>query len=259
MFHKARAAEREQTMIVTMTDKGWDIVHQPAHALLASKLAYQWNYSERSTFWVELLTAVAQHDSQQRGLEGDIYLTSTGAPKGFSVSSGEGDVDSLEQPREVIHQARYQGQYLALLTSMHVHTLYQSKRGSSKTLDKFLSEIVAQQKEWRKSLDISAKQAKADYALLLWCDRCSLILCQDEIPASERRLEVQRGPTGTRHFLWQREDKTLGVEAWPFEEDEFSVNVEVHQLKQLRFENEAELRKALKETRVEFRSWTFKK
>jgi hypothetical protein len=60
-------------------------------------------------------------------------------------------------------------------------------------------------------------------------------------------------------YLWQREDKTLGVEAWPFEEDEFSVNVEMHQLKQLRFENEADLRKALKETSVEFRSWTFKK
>lgn len=246
-------------MIVTMTNEGWDVIHQPAHALLASKLAHHWKRSERSPFWVELLTAIAQHDNQQRGLEGDIYLTSTGAPKGFTVSKGEGNVDSLEQPREVIHQASYQGQYVALLTSMHVHTLYKSKRGSSKALDKFLDEIGVQQKEWRKSLGISVKQAKADYALLLCCDRCSLILCQGEIPAAGRRLEVQRGPQNTRHFLWQREDKTLGVEVWPFEEDEFSVNIEVHQLKQLRFENEAELRRELKEASVEFRSWTFRK
>ena len=246
-------------MIVTMTDEGWDVIHQPAHALLACKIAYQWKVNERSPFWVELLTAITQHDNQQRGLEGDIYLTSTGAPKGFTVSKGEGDVDSLEQPQEVIHQARYQGQYVALLTSMHVHTLYKAKRGSSNPLDKFLTEIEKQQKDWRKSLEISAKQAKADYALLLWCDRCSLILCQDEIPAGERRLEVQRGPNATRHFLWQREDTTLSVEAWPFEEDEFSVNVEVHKLKQLKFESETELRQALQAAEVEFRSWTFKK
>jgi hypothetical protein len=246
-------------MIVTMTDEGWDVIHQPAHALLASKLVYHWKYAERSPFWIELLTAIAQHDNQQRGLEGDIYLTSTGAPKGFTISKGEGDVNSLEQPREVIHQARYQGQYTSLLTSMHVHTLYKSKRGSSKMLDKFLGEIENQQKQWRKSLGISVKQAKADYALLLWCDRCSLILCQDEIPAAERRLEVQRGPKGTRHFLWQREDKTLSVDVWPFEEDEFSVNVEVHKLNQLKFGSEAELRQALQEAEVEFRTWTFKK
>jgi Protein of unknown function (DUF3891) len=246
-------------MIVTMTDKGWDVIHQPAHALLASKLVHHWRHSERSPFWLELLVATAQHDSQQRGLEGDIYLTATGAPKGFTVSKGEGEVGSLEQPREVIHQARYQGQYVSLLTAMHVQNLYKSKRGTSKELAKFLDELTDKQKHWRKSLGISDKQAKADYALLLWCDRCSLILCQEEIPAAQRRLEVQSGPKGTRHFIWQREDKTLGVEDWPFEAEEFSVNVEVHHLAQLKFESETALRQALREASVEFRSWTFRK
>ncbi len=246
-------------MIVTMTDDGWEVIHQPAHALLASKLAQQWKQSERSPFWTELLVAIAQHDNQQRGLGGDIYLTSTGAPKGFTVSKGEGDVDSLEQPREVIHQARYQSQYVSLLTAMHVSTLYKPKRTSSKLLDKFLAELELQQKQWRNSLGISVKQAKADYALLLWCDRCSLILCQDEIPAGGRRLEVERGPKGTRHFLWQGDDKTLGVAAWPFEAKEFSVNVEVQQLKQLRFESERALRQALRDAEITIRTWTFRK
>jgi hypothetical protein len=246
-------------MIVTLTDKGWDVIHQPAHALLACKLAQHWHRGERSPFWTELLIAIAQHDSQQRGLAGDIYLTTTGAPKGFTVSKGENEVGSLEQPREVIHQARYQGQYLSLLTAMHVQTLYKAKKNTSKELARFLDELKGQQKRWRKSLGISDKQAKADYALLLWCDRCSLILCQDKIPAAGRKLEVQRGPRGTRHFLWQRDDQTLGVADWPFEEDEFSVNVEVHKLSQLRFESEAHLRKALQEAAVEFRSWIFKK
>jgi Protein of unknown function (DUF3891) len=74
-------------MIVTMTDSGWDVIHQPAHALLASKLAQHWKQSERSPFWTEVLVAIAQHDNHQRGLD---YLTSTGAPEGFTVSKSEG-------------------------------------------------------------------------------------------------------------------------------------------------------------------------
>jgi Protein of unknown function (DUF3891) len=142
---------------------------------------------------------------------------------------------------------------------MHVHTLYKAKRGSSKPLANFLDELEEDQKKWLKSLSISAKQARPDYALMLWCDRCSLILCQDHIPTAERKLEVQRGPCGSRHFLWQRGDKTLGVEAWPFEEDEFSVDVEVHKLNQLRFDTQAELEKALQKADIEYRSWVFRK
>jgi hypothetical protein len=249
----------EPTLIVTMTNEGWEVIHQPAHALLASKIAHHWKHRERSPFWLEFLVATAQHDNQQRGLGGDIYLSSAGAPKGFTVSKGEGDVDSLEQPKQVIHQATYQGRYVALLTAMHVHTLYAPKRSSSKALETFLSNLEEQQKQWRKVLGISVKQAKADYALLLWCDRCSLILCQDEIPAAQRKLEVQRGPDGKPYFLWQREDDTLVVEPWPFEENDFTVSVEVQQLKQLRFSSEAELRKALQDAEVEFRNWTFRK
>ncbi|MGL4611817.1 MAG: DUF3891 family protein [Trueperaceae bacterium] len=246
-------------MIVMMANEGWDVIHQPAHALLASKLAMHWSHHERSSFFPELLMAIAQHDNQQRGLDGDIYLTASGAPKGFTVSKGESDIDSLEQPREVIHQACYQGQYLALLTAMHVQTLYAAKRQSSKALDKFLAEVKNLQKQWRKSLGLSVKDAKADYALMLWCDRCSLILCQDEIPSAGRRLEVQRGPRGTQHFLFQREDKSLGVEDWPFQEEEFTVNVEVHHLKGLRFESKTVLREALREAKVLFKTWTFRK
>jgi hypothetical protein len=246
-------------VIVNMTARGWEVIHQPAHALLASRIAQHWKRNERTPFWLELLVAVAQHDNQQRGLDGDIFLTETGVPKGFTVAKGEDEVDSLEQPTEVVHQAHYQGQYVALLTSMHVHTLYKGKRTKSKKVDTFLHGLEQQQKHWRRSLGISVKQVKADYALLLWCDRCSLILCQEEIPAAQRRLEVQRTPDGKRSFLWQREDKTLCVEPWPFEEEMFSVNAEVHQLNQLSFESEADLRKALQETQVEFRTWAFRK
>lgn len=243
-------------MIVTMTDRGWDVIHQPAHALLASKLAHHWKQNERSPFWTELLVAIAQHDSYQQGLD---TLTSKGVPKGFTVSKSEGEIDSLEQPREVIRQARYQGQYVALLLAKHIHTLYRAKHASSKTLAKFLDELEEDQKKWFKSLSISARQAESDYAIMLWCDRCSLILCQDQIPTAKRKIEVQHGPWGSRHFLWQREDRTLGVETWPFEEDEFSVDVEVHKLDQLCFDNDGELKKALQDADVECKNWLFRR
>lgn len=243
-------------MIVTMTNDGWDVIHQPAHALLASKLAQHWKQSERSPYWAELLVAIAQHDNQQSGLD---TLTSLGLPKSFTVSKDESWVGCLEQPREVIQQAWYQGKYVSLLIAMHVHTLYKKRRASSKALAKFLDELEEKQKKWCKSLNISASEVKPDYALLLWCDRCSLILCQNQIPAAQRKLEIQRGPRGSRHFLWQREDKTLSVETWPFEEQEFSVSVEVHKLNQARFSSKTELEKALQEAEIEFRTWTFRR
>jgi hypothetical protein len=132
-------------------------------------------------------------------------------------------VSCLEQPREVIRQARYQGQYVSLLIAMHLHTLYKTRRTSSKALANFLDELEEEKKRWCKSLSLPARQVMSDYALMLWCDRCSLILCQNQIPAAERKLEVQRGLRGSKHFLWQREDKTLCVETWPFEEDEFQL------------------------------------
>ena len=92
-----------------------------------------------------------------------------------------------------------------------------------------------------------------------WCDRLSLILCQRELPSDARRLEVAPVPGEGASFIWERPDKTVGLEPWPFREERFEVGLEVTVLSQLRFGSDEELKAALKEAPTEVRSWTFVK
>lgn len=246
-------------MIVTLTKQGWDIIHQQSHALLAMKLAYHWRKEDRSARWVEVLAAITQHDHFQHGGDGDVALTDVGAPKGFTVGSSESGIDSLEQPRAALNEAKQQSRYVGLLLSHHITKLYESKRGTSADLATFLDEQQEKQQVWRKKLKTTKKAVEHDYAVVLWCDRCSLILCQDEIPNGERRLEIEPLPGGNNAYLFQRDDKTIGTEPWPFEEDTFEVSVEVTRLAQLHFATLGELKAALVDGEVEECMWAFRK
>jgi Protein of unknown function (DUF3891) len=246
-------------MIVTLTKQGWDIIHQQSHALLAMKLAYHWRKEDRSEHWVEVLAAITQHDHFQHGGDGDVSLTDVGAPKGFTVGSSESTIDSLEQPQTALNEAKQQSRYVGLLLSHHITKLYEPKRGASAELDAFLDEQHEKQRAWRKKLKITKKAVAHDYAVVLWCDRCSLILCQGEVPSDKRRLEVEPLPRGETSYLFQRDDKSIGSEPWPFEEDTFEVSVEVTRLTQLHFATLDELKQALVDGEVEVRAWTLRK
>lgn len=245
-------------MIVTLTDTGYDVVFQPAHGLLAAKLASHWRVAERPRYWLEFLTAVARHDNNQRDFHGRDKLTKAGAPRGFTVSKSESETSSLEQPRKTVREAFYQGCYGALMTSLHVSRLYESRRGSSNELDAFLDEQRANQTKWRKTLGLKKSEAEHDYRIMLWCDRCSLVLCQDGVPAAGRQLEIELLPEGERSYLFGRDDGSLGVEPWPFEEQVISVDVEVHELTELSYPSDEALLQALHNAEVGYHRWTFR-
>ena len=241
-------------MIVNLTNGGWEVIYQRAHGLLATKLASHWREDERGPFWVELLAAITQHDNNQKEFRGDNYLTLVGAPADFMIASGS----PLEQAQSVVDDASYAGRYVALMTSMHTTNIYAAKR-NDEGFAAFLDEQKALQQGWRRALKLSKTDAERDYAIMNWCDRLSLILCQKELPSASRRLEVAPLPGGDASFIWEREDKTVGLEPWPFGGDRFEVGVEVKLLSQLKFESDEELRAALKAAPTEVRSWTFVK
>lgn len=246
-------------MIVTLTDSGYDVIFQPAHGLLAAKVLQHWRFEERPRYWLELLVATAQHDNNQRDFRGRTKLTEVGAPKGFTVSSGESGVSDLEQPRKTLQETFFQGRYAALMVSMHFSTLYEPKRGEKSELDTFLDEQQENQRTWRRDLGLKKADAERDYQLLLWCDRCSLILCQDNVPQAGRKLEVQATPSGEKTFLFESNDGSIVVEPWPFEEDNFEVSVEIHELSELAYESDEDLLEALRNAKVTYRSWQFTK
>jgi hypothetical protein len=142
---------------------------------------------------------------------------------------------------------------------MHISRLNEPSRGQGPKLDKFLDEQLKNQQRWRKELGIEKEDVDAAYAFMQWCDRLSLILCQQELPDDERFLEISKGSDGERYDIMQRGDNLVVVKPWPFQNDKFTVNVEACDISQVKFESSTELTQALQEAPIKILEWTFVK
>lgn len=237
-------------MIVNTVPEGWEIIYQQAHALLAAQIAFEWRPDHRPERWVETLAAIAQHDDGQRFWAGNIGLTPAGAPANFTMLPF-----SMEQARQVLYEASFQGRWRSLLTSMHLSFLYEELRGKNKATDTFLDEQKENQSCWRKELKINKQKAQQAYDLMQWCDRFSLILCRHQIPEAERTLEVSKGPDGVQYNVVQQKNGDLQVNPWPFQPDSFTVTIEASYLHQLQFKDEVELIDYLNKAPIRVKSW----
>lgn len=241
-------------MIVNPTQNGWEVIYQPAHALLATKIAAQWRIDQRPERWIETLVALAQHDDESGDWKDSSHLTEAGAPRDFGLNNKS----SVTQPEMVVNDLQSKGQWAALLISMHMIFLYRDRESEETAIATFLEEQRENQKHWRSALKVSKKEADAAYALFQWCDRMSLILCRRELPEAGRALEVTVGPDGTRYDVICRND-AVSIQPWPFEENQFVLSVECIQLEQLKFKNDSELLKVLQNTPITELTWTFNK
>lgn len=241
-------------MIVSSTQNGWEIIYHRAHALLAAQLAGQWRRKDAPARLYETIAAISHHDDLEKEWE-ENNLTEAGAPMDFTLNT---DTD-IKKLSDMVNNARYRGRWVALMISMHMSRLNESQRGQSSEMDKFLDEQLQNQKRWRKELGIEKEEVDAAYAFMQWCDRLSLILCQQELPADERFLEISKGPDGERYDIMQSRDQLVTVKPWPFQYDRFTVNVEASELDQVKFESNAELTQALQEAPIKILEWTFVK
>ncbi len=249
-------------MIVNATPTGWEVIYHRAHALLAAQLAGQWKRKNSPPRIYETLAAISHHDDLEKEWE-EYNLTEAGAPRDFLMADENLTPDITEESfkklADLANNARYRGRWVAMLISMHISRLNEHRRGNSSAFDKFLDEQLENQKRYREELGIEKDEAAAAYAFMQWCDRLSLILCQKELPADERFLEISKGPDGKRYDIMQRSDNLVTVEPWPFEDDKFTVNVEACDLHQAKFKNNAELTKALQTAPIKVLEWTFVK
>ncbi|AMM51183.1 hypothetical protein TH61_08325 [Rufibacter sp. DG15C] len=237
-------------MIVNTHEKGWEVIYQQAHALLAAELGFAWRVADRPLHFMKTLAAIAQHDDGQKDWTSSYYLTAAGAPANFTQLPF-----SLEQAQQVMKEAKFQGHWRSLLTSMHLSFLHENVRGQHKTWDAFLDEQLALQGTCRRQLKINKSQAQYAYDFMQWCDRFSLILCRRELPEMERALEISQGPDGVKYEVKQLTSGEVQVHPWPFQDKELEVSVEACYLAQLRFSNAKELAKALQEAPVNLLSW----
>ncbi|GAB4028057.1 DUF3891 family protein [Spirosoma koreense] len=241
-------------MIVTQTDTGWQVINQQAHGLLAVQLALHWPLANRPVHWAETLIALTEHDDGQDTWEGHNHLTKAGGPLHFQILQY-----SMAQCRNLIQIGLQKSRWNALLMSMHTSFLYEPKRGTDKELDTFLDQQTANQTHWRKQWKASKAEAQYAYAFLQWFDALSLILCMEQLPPDERRLEVSVGPDGISYYILQRRNGSVCIDPWPFDTAEFSVHVETFQLQQLVFKDDKELYTLMQSAPIELKEWKFEK
>ncbi|MBD2344866.1 DUF3891 family protein [Anabaena subtropica] len=246
-------------MIVNATPTGWEVIYHRSHALLAAQLAGQWKRKNSPARIYETLAAISHHDDLEKEWEED-NLTEAGTPKDFMMADDTINSDtSCQKLANLANNARYRGRWVAMLISMHISRLNESKRGQDSGFDKFLDEQLQNQQRYREELGIKKDEVDAAYAFMQWCDRLSLILCQQELPADERFLEISQGPDGQRYDIMQRSDNLITVQPWPFEDENFTVNVEACDLNQVKFASNAELTQALQTAPIKVLEWTFVK
>ncbi|MFN6513669.1 MAG: DUF3891 family protein [Nostoc sp. CreGUA01] len=245
-------------MIVNATQDGWEIIYHRAHALLAAQLAGQWRRKDAPARLYETIAAISHHDDLEKEWEED-NLTEAGAPRDFTLMTNSDAQESIQKNANLAKDALYRGRWVALLISMHISRLNEPSRGQFPELDQLLDEQLQNQERWRKELGIEKEQVDAAYAFMQWCDRLSLILCQHELPADERFLEISNGPDGQRYDIMQRSDQLVVVKPWPFQDDKFTVNIEACKLSQVKFESNAELTQALQQAPIKVLEWTFVK
>lgn len=241
-------------MIVNLIENGWEVIYHRAHALLAAQLAGQWRRKNAPARLYETVAAISHHDDLEREWEGN-ELTEAGAPLDFTLCKET----SVKQLQQHTSNARYRGRWVALLISMHMSFLNEGKRGESKELDRFLDEQLEHQKRWQRELKMNPQEVEQAYAFFQWCDQLSLILCQQKLPAGERFLEISKGPDGKRYDVKQLSDGRVIVTPWPFEDEQFTVNVEACHLSQIKFDDNDSFIEALQQAPIKTLEWTFVK
>ena len=244
-------------MIVNLTTDGWDVVYHRAHALLAAQLGGQWQRSNAPVRFYETIAAISHHDDLEKEWKGD-HLTKSGAPLDFTLGEESPEV-SLEKLKKHLEDSLYRGRWVAFLTSKHICFLSQDKKEISKDWRNFLEAQEQQQEQWQQELGISKEEAARGYEFMQWCDRLSLVLAQKQIPEDGRALEITHGIDQQRYDLRCLENGHLTVEPWPFEDDEFTVNVESSHLSALKYDSNDALILALKQAPITNLEWIFSK
>jgi len=239
-------------MIINQQQDGWEVIYHRGHALLAAKFAAHWRRKDRPARMIESIAAIFNHDDLEREWEGD-HLGPNGTPLDFTLD----DKLEVDKMYRLIEGAFYRSRHVALLTSMHMSFLFNPMRGQDKKVDEFLDAQVALQKRLCGELKLKKGEAERDYAFMQWCDRLSLILARRELPERERLLEISQGPDGQRYDILQRSDKTVTVQPWPFEDDNFAVELEASYLTQITFASNKELTEALKQAQIATLTWQF--
>lgn len=246
-------------MIVASHQKGWKIINQRSHGLLAAMLAYEYDIDLPIDIMVPTLIAIAEHDDGAAETLQNKNLTEAGAPRHFMVGD-EANKTELKQKINVMEIATAKSQLNALLTSMHLNFIFgQDSDGKDKKLETFLKDQEKNRKEILKHLNIDKKYADHIYRFVEWCDAFSLLICMDKIQPEGRKMEISKSPDGDMNQTYYKSENVITVEPWVFKSDHFKVFYEYKIIEQLKFKSIQEFNEICEKTVVQRQEFTFSK
>ena len=238
-------------MIVLSHQKGWKIITQRSHGLLAAMIAYQYNIDLPVEIMVPVIVAIAEHDDGVTETLAHRNLTDAGAPRNFTVADGNTKTD-LTPLLSLIEIGNSKSQLNGLLSSLHLKFLYDGdKRKTDKGLDDFLKDQEQYRSTILKNLHIDKKFAARLYRFLEWSDAFSLLICLDKIQHEGRKMEISKSPDGDMNTVHYKPNKDICVEPWPFRSPSFKVFYEYKILEQLQFNSIESFNEACKAAKVE--------
>ncbi|HET8859114.1 DUF3891 family protein [Marivirga sp.] len=244
-------------MIVNTTNKGWEIISQYAHGLLAGQIAAQIHPKYRPKQWVETLTAIIEHDDKQMDLDMQSCLSDTGLPMDFALSKSESQNSIIKRARGLMDLALHKSSWIGLLISSHLNFLYNND-AAGKELKGFLKEGDTFRKQTVKKFGINEEQLNEYYQLLRFSDRLSLMICKDEVPINGRKLEINKSIDNQTYFASKDEKGNLIIEPWCFKAQSFDFSVETRYVKQAVFGSGKALKKAIDKSEVTLKDFKFK-
>ncbi len=236
-------------MIVNTTNKGWEIISQYAHGLLAGRIAAQIHPKYRPVQWVETLTAVIEHDDKQIDLGIQSCLSDSGVPLDFTLSKAEPQEMVVQRAQGLMELALNKSRWIALLISCHLDFLYNNENAGEE-LKGFLKEGLNFRKKAAKKFDLTEKKIQEYYQILKFSDRLSLILCKNEIPEKGRKLEINKSINDQTFYVSKNEENQITIDPWCFKDQSFDLSVETRYVKQTTFRSGDALKSTLDKTEV---------
>jgi len=242
-------------MIVRNVDQGWTVVFQTSHGLLAQQIASHLEVAKELPYWFETQVAIGVHDDihlvYEKGKREQ--LTQAGAPRDFTLVPMQ-DEDRVMTMQDRIDEGFRKHSWLGVLQSLHAECLYRGE-DTANEMQPMLDMEEKRRESILTQLHIDAPMVRKTYDWMHFSDRLSLILCGDDVPAMNRRLEIITNDEGTRFEIWQDESDRIRVSPWPFVEYKVDLSIEYRTVKQLSFVDDAELGEALKACPVELRKF----
>lgn len=208
--------------------------------------------------WVDVLTAIVEHDDHLLDFDEQDYLTDGGTPLDFTMAKGS-NRDSLEHAEKVFSNAMQKSQLIALLVGRHLEFLYGGLAKEYAPMKKFLEGISELRGGQRKLYRLDKTDEDGLYNIMLFCDRCSLVLCQNEVPETGRKLEINRTIGDKVYYIHKGDENGLTIEPWPFKKERFTLELEYRVLEDVKFKNNDELEQAISKAKIELLSFTLKK